>query len=93
MYDAVYLPGGKASVDALLGNGDVLHFIEETFKHYKTIAATTEGAQLVRRALGGLATQPGIVTGGSAAAIAASFVSGIAQDRHWDRQGTGQVSA
>jgi catalase len=93
MYDAVYLPGGKASVDALLGNGDVLHFIEETFKHYKTIAATTEGAQLVRRALGGLATQPGIVTGGSAAAIAASFVSGIAQDRHWDRQGTGKVSA
>jgi catalase len=93
LYDAVYLPGGKASVDALLGNGDVLHFIEEAFKHYKTIAATDEGAQLLRRALGGLTGQPGIVTGASAAAIASAFVSGIAQDRHWDRQGTGHVSA
>ena len=77
----------------MLGNGDVLHFVEEAFKHFKTIASTGEGAQVVQRALGGLASQPGVVNGGSAGAVAATFIADIAKDRHWSRQGTGRVSA
>ena len=92
-YDAVYLPGGPTAVAALLGNGDVLHFIEEAYRHFKTIASTDEGHELVVKALGRLSTQPGVIDGGSAGAVSTAFVKAIAVDRHWTRQGTGHVSA
>jgi len=71
----------------------VLHFIEETYRHYKTIASTGEGRDLVNKALGSLASQPGVLNAGSAGALATAFLAGIAQDRHWDRQGIAQISA
>jgi catalase len=94
-YDAVYLPGGKTAVAALSANGDALHFIEETYKHYKSIAATADGETLVRTAIGvgDPLTQPGVVTGPKAATIAAPFVDAITTDRHWTRQLTNRVSA
>ncbi|WP_176716473.1 DJ-1/PfpI family protein, partial [Aeromonas sp. EERV15] len=46
--DAVLIPGGKASVEALLQDGAALHFVNEAFKHYKTVGATGEGVDLVR---------------------------------------------
>ncbi|MGF7185869.1 catalase [Desulfitispora alkaliphila] len=47
MYDAVYVPGGRQSVDQLMQLGDALHFINEAFKHAKTIGATNEGVDLL----------------------------------------------
>ncbi|MCK8816401.1 catalase [Natroniella sulfidigena] len=47
MYDAVYIPGGRQSVDNLLQQGDALHFVNEAFKHGKTIGATNEGVDLL----------------------------------------------
>ena len=93
LYDAVYLPGGAKSVATLRPNGDVLHFIEETFKHYKTIASAGAGAQLVTAALGALSNQPGVVSAKTGSALAPVLVRQIAQDRHWTRRGTGTVSA
>ena len=48
---------------------------------------------MLTKALDGLASQPGVVTGSSSGAVAASFVHGIAQDRHWDRTGAMGVPA
>ena len=94
MYDATYLPGGAASAATLRGNGDAVHFVEETYKHFKPIAAAADGRSVLTAAVGATAIgQPGVVTGGSGAALAAAFVRAIAAHRHWARQGTDAVSA
>jgi catalase len=92
-YDAVYLPGGPASVTTLQGNGDAVHFVEEAYKHFKPIAATGDGRRLLATAVGNVESQPGIVVGASGTAVGPAFVQAIAQHRHWDRQGTDAVSA
>jgi catalase len=50
MFDAVFVPGGRQSVDALKRQGDALHFIAEAYKHGKAIAATGEGLELLAAA-------------------------------------------
>jgi len=51
-YDALYIPDGKAAVANLKVNGAALHFVEETYKHFKTIAATGTGRDLITAAIG-----------------------------------------
>jgi catalase len=94
-YDAVYIPDGKAAVAALKADGRALHFVEEAYKHYKTIAATGTGRDLITAALSvpRVLTQPGVVVGQNVASVGAAFVAGIKTDRHWTRQDTNQVSA
>jgi catalase len=92
-YDAVYVAGGPAGAATLKVNGDVLHFVQETYKHFKTIASTGEGSTVVTTALGKLATQPGVVTAADAKALSAAFIAAIAVDRHWTRQSTAAVPA
>jgi len=46
MYDALFIPGGK-SVDAMSRQGDVLHFINEAYKHCKPVGLTGEALQLL----------------------------------------------
>ena len=47
LYDAVFIPGGRASVDALTREGDAIHFINEAFRHAKPIAAAGDGVELL----------------------------------------------
>jgi catalase len=94
MYDAVYVPGGAPSVATLLSIGDAIHFVEEAFKHYKPIAATGAGRQLILAALPRHPrSQPGVVTGPSAGAITASFVNAMTEHRFYDRTTATSVSA
>lgn len=44
-YDAVFVPGGEASVAAMMKQGDAIHFVQEAFLHCKTIGAYGEGVQ------------------------------------------------
>ena len=85
VYDAVYVPGGAASIDALRVDGDAVHFVMEAFKHGKAIAATGEGADLL--AAGGIpADAPGVVAGATAArALITAFTAAIADHRAWAR--------
>ena len=94
-YDAVYVPGGKGSVDAIAVDGDARHFIEEAYKHYKSVAATGEAQALVKEVTGatGGTAAAGVVLGGDAGAIGKAFVDAITADRHWARTGTDRVSA
>ena len=50
LFDAVYLPGGEASVESLKGDAKALLFVQETFLHCKAIAATDAGAALLEAA-------------------------------------------
>lgn len=50
MYDAIFIPGGAASVETLRKNGRALHYVREAFGHLKAIGATGEGVQLVQDA-------------------------------------------
>ena len=97
MYDAVYVPGGAGSITTLRGDGDALHFVEETYRHYKPLAATNAGSALLTAALAGsvpdVLTEPGIVTGTSPDTVGVTFVGAIAQHRFWARRRTGAVSA
>ena len=94
-YDAVYIPDGKASVNTLKASGAALLFVEETYKHYKSIAATGSGRDLITAAVTvpKVLTQPGVVTGQTASSVADNFLAAIRTDRHWTRQGTDRVSA
>jgi catalase len=101
MFDAVYVPGGAQSVEALEANGEAVHFINEAYMHCKPIAATGEGVDLLKASNiqkasdiqrvvlldSSLQDDHGIVTTRSADAseIAKSFIDAIAQHRHWGR--------
>lgn len=40
LFDAVYVPGGEESVAALKREAEAINFVNEAYKHCKTIAAT-----------------------------------------------------
>ena len=91
VYDAVFIPGGAAGVATLRADGDAVHFVSEAFKHAKAIAASGEGAGLLRAA--GVPVDVTGVATGSGAALARAFVAAIAQHRAWDRAGLAAVPA
>jgi catalase len=108
MYDAVYLPGGAASVAALRNQGDALHFVNEAVKHCKAIAATGDGVDLLLAAditgRSGNGQQPesdlqnvaGIIAVRNAKGLngtARQFIEAIAQHRFFTRQMKERVPA
>ena len=48
LFDAVYVPGGDASVGTLKGEPEVLAFVDEAYRHCKAIAATGAAIELLR---------------------------------------------
>jgi catalase len=46
-YDAIFVPGGEASVAALETNGDAMHFLQEAYKHCKAVATLGVAAELI----------------------------------------------
>lgn len=51
MVDALFIPGGKASIETLSKNGRALHWVREAFGHLKAIGATGEGVSFVNKAI------------------------------------------
>ena len=98
MFDAVYIPGGEKSVKALQEQVEALEFVQEAFKHCKTIAANGAGLEFIRacRLANGAAdgkakdsaVEEGVILGrdDQAGKIASEFIKAIAQHRHWSRE-------
>lgn len=92
LFDAVYVPGGQASIDALKQEPDALRFIHEAFMHCKAIAATGEGVELLKTAATAgaeaLLSSDGIITDSNAdgSAITQKFIDTIGQHRFWSRE-------
>lgn len=101
LFDAVYVPGGGKSIEALIFEADPIHFINEAYRHCKAIAASNEGEDLLKAtALAsklksgqeskleaeGVLIQP-------ADKLVHSFVKAISQHRFWERELKGKVPA
>jgi len=99
LFDAVYVPGGAASVEALIDERDAIEFIVEAFRHCKAIAATGEGLDLLRACPGVLKgdgdAAEGVITSKDAASpdVIARFTGAIAQHRFWNRARKNRVKA
>lgn len=53
LFDATFIPGGP-HIKALAQNGQIRHWIAETFGHLKTLGATGEAVDLVKESLCGV---------------------------------------
>jgi len=95
-YDAVFIPGGKKAIEAQLGQGDAIHFVNEAFRHAKTIGATDEALDLLEATAvgetiglaktGKVVSELGVVTGQDATArVVKAFCDALALHRHWER--------
>ncbi len=101
MFDAVLVPGGAASAEALARHGEAVHYALEAYKHCKTLCVIGEGVQLLRT-LGigageGGPAAAGVLIGRSdppgRAQLAQDFIAAIARHRHWTRQGIEAIPA
>ena len=101
LFDAVYVPGGEASVATLKREPEAVNFLDEAYKHCKAIAAIGTGVELLNMSDAGVSTSAkeksggaevavnaGVVSSGDAGldALAAEFIKAIAQHRHWERE-------
>ncbi len=101
LFDAVYVPGGEASVAALQREADAVHFLNEAYKHCKAIAATGEGVTLLRASYAASELQEGSAAGSGVVVstatnvrqVADDFIAAIAEHRHWSREQKGDVPA
>ena len=108
LYDAVYVPGGAASIEALKAHGEALAFIHEAYKHFKPLAASGEGMDLLIQSdlkgidlsqkNGKVSDELGVVTSRDAsdmAAFSTAFINAIKEHRFWLRPvpGTASVEA
>ncbi len=90
LFDAVYVPDGQQSANALQAEPDAILFINEAYKHCKAIAADGAGAKLLNATNAGMnklgknegAKTNGVLVDGSPK----SFVAAIAQHRFWERE-------
>jgi catalase len=99
LFDAVYVPGGKASVEYLETLPDALRFIDEAYKHGKPIAASSEGVELIAASqLGevvpdGKAASQGIILAEEGVEdMRQPFIEAIAAHRFFNRQ-TDKIAA
>ena len=93
LFDAVYIPGGAPSVNALLAEADAVHFVTEAFKHCKAIAADKEGELLVKAALPPAGKKGDTPAGVLINQAPAAFITAIAGHRFWEREKKPDVPA
>lgn len=89
LFDALVVPDGSEAVQALLGNGHTMEFVQDVFRHCKTILALGAGREVLEVAGIGsvLDNDEGILLadGAKAADTASAFINGIAAHRHFAR--------
>lgn len=73
LFDAIVVPGGAQSINTLKNNGEAFQWINEAYKHHKTIGAVNEGVALLRESAippslisvdESITTEKGVVTAG-----------------------------
>ncbi|MES2457363.1 MAG: catalase [Bacteroidota bacterium] len=92
LFDAVYIPGGKASIASLKTEANAIHFINEAFKHCKAIAADADAAALLDASYVDQ-TDPGVLVDKNIKSLASAFVQAVAGHRFWEREKPRKVPA
>ena len=91
LFDAVYVPGGAASIAALAADRDAMEFVTEAYRHCKPIGATSDGTDFLRSCPGVLDESSdqskGVfaTTGAASPAFIQQFAAAVATHRFWDR--------
>ncbi|WP_409523000.1 catalase [Nitrincola sp. MINF-07-Sa-05] len=89
LFDALVLPDGSQAVKALAGNEHTAAFIQDLFKHCKTILALGAGRELLGMAGIGQVSEKdeGVLLADStdAAKVAPAFIDAVAAHRHLSR--------
>jgi catalase len=94
LFDAVYIPGGPASVAELSANADAYHFVDEAYKHCKAICATGEAADFLNTTFAGKAeNDSAVIVAAKPSDAAADFITAIANHRNWEREMVRMVPA
>jgi len=106
LYDAVYVPGGAKCVAALAVDPDVIHFLNESYRHCKAIAAHTQAEWVLKATYFGqkvpsYSDKPaqadsqgaGVILHADLEVIAQQFINSIKQHRFWEREMTRNVPA
>jgi catalase len=97
LYDALFIPGGEKSIAEMRKQGAVIHFINETFKHCKTLGLTGEAIDLLAEssikdinAAGETSEKTvadmGVVTATRLNDYAEQFKMAMIKNRHWERE-------
>ncbi|MDD7887351.1 catalase [Flavivirga sp. 57AJ16] len=82
LFDALYIPGGKKSIEGLKKEPKFIKFINEAFKHCKAIAVDDEGEDLINDTFVSQSKQdPAILINKDPI----NFVDALAKHRNWDR--------
>jgi catalase len=102
-YDAVYVPAGVNSAATLEAEATAVHFLNEAYKHCKTIAAD-EGARQVLEATyfanklpeddsDETALREGVIINANLNKLSSQFIKGISLHRYWEREKPRRVPA
>ncbi len=88
LFDAVYVPGGKKSIEELQTEPAVKKFLSEAYEHCKAIAADAEGVDLVSVVMAN--EKDDTSSKGKDGVLfnqtSKSFIQAIAQHRFWSRE-------
>ncbi len=97
LFDAVYVPGGEKSVQALLNEPAAVHFIREAYKHCKAIGCDSDGKKLLPGSAPGKQKSARITAPGHAGIItsgnAKEFIKAVANHRFWEREAERKIPA
>lgn len=98
LFDAVYIPSGLESAKALSQEADVIHFINEAFKHCKPIAADGDAIDLFKTTQAGnkIDTNAGAVNDDMGILLDKQnkdFINAIKKHRFWERETLSKVPA
>lgn len=86
LYDAVYIPGGAGNAQALAGNADAVHFLNEAYRHCKAIALDEEARTLLESTYFGTEPGEGVLVQRDVRKLAKEFIRAVAQHRFWERE-------
>ncbi len=83
LFDAVYIPGGKSSIEAISAQAKFTKFVNESYKHCKAIAVNGEAeAFLKNTAISDITGDDALFVNGKPEA----FIKAIAKHRNWKRR-------
>ena len=88
MFDGVWVPAGKASLEALEKSGVARHFLLEAYKHLKPIGVTSEGKLLLNKL--GLKEDAGLLLGDGQKAFD-GFFKALEGHRVWAREAAAEA--
>jgi catalase len=83
LYDAIYVVGGEAD-NMKKFTMDIVDFINEAYKHYKTIGIASTGKLFFEAS--DAEVGPGIIMNDGTIGFAENFINAVAAHRHWNRK-------